>query len=90
MRIGLNTPDAQNISTEKTAQSSTSEAKASGTSVASKDVFSGDTVSLSALASRVLQTPEIRQETVDSLRQAVSTGQYRLDPAGIAEAMRNN
>jgi anti-sigma28 factor (negative regulator of flagellin synthesis) len=34
-----------------------------------------------------LQSPEIRQGTVDALKQAVSTGQYEIDPAKIASAI---
>jgi len=40
-----------------------------------------------ALASDVLAAPPIRQEKVDALRQAVSTGQYKIEPDKVAEAI---
>jgi flagellar biosynthesis anti-sigma factor FlgM len=34
-----------------------------------------------------MSSPEIRQDKVDSLTQAVSSGQYQLDPGKIAASM---
>jgi flagellar biosynthesis anti-sigma factor FlgM len=34
-----------------------------------------------------MNSPEIRQEKVDSLTQAVSSGTYKLDPGKIAASM---
>ena len=86
MRIGLNTPDPQGISTEK--------ARAGSTALPNSAVQAGDsatevrdTVSLSSLASRVLQTPEIRQDKVDSLQQQINGGEYKVDAHAIAAAM---
>jgi flagellar biosynthesis anti-sigma factor FlgM len=46
--------------------------------------LSTDSVSISALADRAMQTPEIRQDRVDALRQAISAGDYKIDPLQIA------
>ena len=46
--------------------------------------LSTDTVSISALAARTMQAPEIRQDKVDALRQAISTRDYKIDPLQIA------
>lgn len=86
MRIGMNVPDPQGISPEQTSVSSSAQ-KASRASDHDSDSFSSDTVSLSSLASLALQTPEVRQDTVDRLRQQVSSGTYQLAPQSIAEAM---
>jgi len=32
----------------------------------------------------------MRQDQVDSLRQSISSGQYQLDPGGIADAILGN
>jgi flagellar biosynthesis anti-sigma factor FlgM len=37
--------------------------------------------------STALSTPEVRQGTVDSLREAVNNGKYELDPSKIAASM---
>jgi len=43
--------------------------------------------SISALTSEAMNSPEIRQDKVQSLQQAISSGQYKLDPDAIAGAM---
>lgn len=43
--------------------------------------------SLNALVSTAMSSPEIRQDRVDSLKQAISSGQYELDPKKIASSM---
>lgn len=85
MRIGLNLPDPQRISAE-TAPSAPKGGKiADGDS--DSDSFSNDTVSLSTLATRALQSPPLRQDKVASLQHAVDSGLYQIDPKSIADAM---
>jgi flagellar biosynthesis anti-sigma factor FlgM len=43
--------------------------------------------SVSALVSGAMSSPEIRQDKVQSLQQAVSSGNYKLEPDMIAGAM---
>jgi len=43
--------------------------------------------SLSALVSTAMSSPEIRQDRVDSLKQAIDNGKYQLDPGKIAASM---
>jgi negative regulator of flagellin synthesis FlgM len=43
--------------------------------------------SLSALVSTAMSSPEIRQDRVDSLKQAIGNGTYELDPEKIASSM---
>lgn len=49
--------------------------------------LASDTVSISGLAAKAMQSPEIRQEKVDSLRSQISSGQYKIDPGKIAGAI---
>lgn len=85
MRIGLNSPHTAEISANRT---STSPASTQSTSTTSQvDKFSGDKVSMSSLAGQALQLPEVRQDRVDSLRQQIASGTYRVDPQSIADAM---
>ena len=49
--------------------------------------FQSDSNSVLSLATQALSSPEIRQGTVDALRQSVNSGQYQLDPARIAAAI---
>ena len=88
MRIDLNTPVPQNTATEKSEKSAVSTNQAAQ-SAAKADNAAGlqDTVSLSSLATQALNSPEVRHDKVDSLRQAVSSGQYQIDPKAIADAI---
>jgi negative regulator of flagellin synthesis FlgM len=43
--------------------------------------------SVSSLVSEAMNSPEVRQDKVQSLQQAISSGQYKLEPDKIAGAM---
>jgi len=43
--------------------------------------------SLNSLVSTAMSSPEVRQDRVDSLKQAISDGTYELDPEKIASSM---
>jgi flagellar biosynthesis anti-sigma factor FlgM len=46
-----------------------------------------DHVNVGALASQAMESPEVRLDKVDSLRQAIRDGQYKVAPDKVAEAM---
>jgi flagellar biosynthesis anti-sigma factor FlgM len=48
---------------------------------------SGTRVLVQALAAEVAQLPEVRQEKVSALRQAVQSGDYNPDPEQVAGAL---
>jgi flagellar biosynthesis anti-sigma factor FlgM len=86
MRIGLNTPDPQEVTNQKPAAPSASP-KNVPQAPENGEVSLHDSVALSALASQALQMPEVRQDKVDSLRQSIVSGQYQLDAKASAEGM---
>jgi len=90
MRIELNSPDPQSFSTE-TAKKPTAAVANQITSepVGDESTLAQDKVTLSALATRALALPEVRQNLVDNLRQSIQSGEYELDPGAIADAMLN-
>src|SRR5215813_118190 len=49
--------------------------------------FTFDQTRVRALESQVLAQPEVRQEKVDQLRQAVGKGEYAVSDGQIADAM---
>jgi negative regulator of flagellin synthesis FlgM len=49
--------------------------------------LSGVGAQVTALAAQVLQLPEVRQERVQALRQAVAAGTYAPDPQAVAGAL---
>lgn len=88
MRIGLNTPDPQAAATEKTKKSAGSAPNPTSASrVEGNQDFAEDRVTLSALASQAMQTPDVRQAKIEALQQSISSGQYQLDSNESAEAM---
>jgi negative regulator of flagellin synthesis FlgM len=89
MRIDLTQLAASQITSEPTAQ----QVKANRTAIAGsasegdRTTLSSDTESLHSLVSTAMNSPEIRQDKVDSLRAAVSSGNYKLDANEIASSM---
>ena len=90
MRIDLNyaPPTAS-----ETNRSSVQNAAAGGSSAAGTDLgedqaqLSGAHVQVQALATLASQLPEVRQERVQTLRQAVASGQYQVSPDEVAAAL---
>lgn len=52
--------------------------------------LSGAHVQIQALVGQALQLPEIRQERVQALRQAVASGKYQPSPQEVAGALLSN
>ena len=42
------------------------------------------------LVSQTMATPEIRLDKIDALRQAINSGEYKIEPDKIADAMLND
>ncbi len=88
MRVNLSGPVAGQIASEKDSKQVSGENRVTNLSISQdRTTLSSDTVAVSSLASKAMETAPIRQEKVDSLRQAVDSGQYKLEPDKIAEAM---
>jgi len=76
-------------------QAGTAASAASNKAASAADTNSGtDQASLSfdlgrvqALESKVLAAPEVRQEKVGPLQQAVASGGYQVDPGKVADAI---
>jgi len=86
MRVDLTNVAANQIAAEPNPK------QVSANQVAASDVsgsedrtsFKSDAQSLNSLVSKALSSPEIREEKVASLQQAISSGNYKLDPQAIA------
>lgn len=88
MRINGQTPLSNGVEAGRTEKKSTS-AEQPAANPQDRTSFSSDGVSVSSLEARVMQTPEIRQDRVAALKDAINKGQYALDPDKIADAMLN-
>ena len=91
MRIDLFNSAASQIASEQSSQQVNAQnaAKTGQSAAGSEDraTLTSDSTSVGSLVSAALSSPELRQDKIDSLRQAISTGQYDLDPAKIAASM---
>lgn len=88
MRVDLYNSAASEIAGESIAQS-TAQTAASAQDADSGDrtTLTSDSTSVNSLVSEAMSMPAIRQDKVQSLQQAISSGQYQLDSDQIAGAM---
>lgn len=88
MRIDVNNPAASLLSADWS-QSQAAKRVSGGAEKAAEDrtSFSPAGSMVQALTMQALQMPEVRQDRVEALRQAVAGGTYSLDAAGIAAAI---
>jgi len=88
MRINGQTPLSNEIVAGRSGKSGKAESQPAA-APQDQTSFSSDVMSISALQAKALQTPEIRQDRVASLKAAIANGQYAIEPDTIAEAMLN-
>jgi len=88
MRIDLFNSTASEIASEKDAKQVGAQNAAASSQASAEDraTLTTDTTSVGSLVSAALNSPEIRQD-VATLRAAVNSGQYELDPAKIAASI---
>lgn len=93
MRIDLSNAAASQLSSDvsstKVAAQTAARTAAQTGSVSSEDhaTLTSASTSVSSLVTAALNSPPVRQGKVDSLRQAITSGQYRIDPSSIAASM---
>jgi len=93
MKVDLNGPQGSDFS-EVTSTQQVQAGKPRPAATDANSSLGEDTTSLSAdhatvsrLTENVLQTSEIRHDKVAALRQAIESGEYKIDAGKIAEAM---
>lgn len=89
MRIDLTQATASQIASEPNPKP-VSDPQVGGSDLADggdRTTLSSAPQSLSALVGTAMSSPEIRQDKVDSLTQAISSGKYQIDPEQIAASM---
>jgi negative regulator of flagellin synthesis FlgM len=92
MRVGLFNSTASELASELSSQQVGAKNSAKANSAAQEDratLTSGSTT-VSSLVSKALESPEVRQDKVDNLRQAVESGQYKVEPDKIASSILDN
>ena len=88
MRVDLNRTAANEIAAEQRAkQVAAGQSAKAQQATEDKATFSTDTIAVADLTAKAMQTPEVRQDKVDSFRQAIQNGTYKVDPSAVADAM---
>ena len=88
MRVDLTNVAANQVAAEPNPkQVSANSVNASLTGSEDRTSFKSDMQSLSSLVSTAMSSPEIRDDKVASLQQAINSGNYKLDPQAIAGSM---
>src|SRR5580698_9568430 len=92
MKINLNSSNPDPIVTPQSNQSIASPTDQVQTNqvqngAEDKTTLAFDHANISALVSQAVGSPEVRQDKVDALRQAISSGEYKVDPGQVAGAM---
>jgi flagellar biosynthesis anti-sigma factor FlgM len=88
MKIDVNSLAASQLPTDRGAKpiSNSSPAIIPGAS-GDTTTFSTDTASVQSLTRQALNSPAIRQDKVDALKQSVNSGEYKLDATKITDAI---
>jgi len=88
MKIELNSPAASQLSPNRAAKQDSNSGVAS-TEGATEDrtTLHSGSASLQALTTQALNSPEVRQDKVDTFSQSVKSGEYQIDPTKIAAAI---
>jgi flagellar biosynthesis anti-sigma factor FlgM len=84
---GINPATAQLPVDNVAARVSNSEAATTPAAAQDWTSFHSDSTSVQSLTNQALSSPEVRQGTVDALRETVNSGQYQLDASRIAGAI---
>lgn len=80
----VNQVSADTVSPQVNGQGAT---QAGGADAGDHATLTSDSASVSSLVGLALNSPEVRQDKVDSLTQSINNGEYELDPAKIASSM---
>ena len=87
MRIDLNIAQLSGMERDDNTARKPGSKASSATSIEDTTSLSTDSVSLSSLETRVMAMPQLRQDKVDALRLAIQNGDYKMEPAKLAQAI---
>ena len=89
MKIEANSPTAIPLPTNSGAKqiSNGSSIAAAQSTSTDRTTFHADSLSVQSLTSQAMNSPEVRQDKVDALRQSVNSGEYKPDATKTASAI---
>ena len=92
MRVGSFNSTASELASELSSQQVNAQNAAKSESTAQEDraTLSSGSTSVGSLVSKALESPEVRQDKIDNLRQAIEGAQYKVEPDKIAASIVDN
>jgi flagellar biosynthesis anti-sigma factor FlgM len=91
MKIEVNSPPVSLLPVDQGAKKvSTGSLVNAQISTEDRTTLQTDTQSVKSLTTQALKTSEVRQDKVDSLSQAVKSGEYKVDSTETANALINS
>ena len=87
MKVEPNGVSLNGLNSPELASSAPSQAHKPAALEQDKATLSLNATGIGALAQKALSVPDLRQDKVDALRQAIQRGEYKLDPGKIAQAL---
>jgi flagellar biosynthesis anti-sigma factor FlgM len=87
MKIELNSPALGGVTAAQPNKTEAADSNAVQQPEEDKATLSTSQASIESLTAKVLAMPEIRTDKVEALRQAISSGEYKVDPDQVAGAM---
>lgn len=93
MKVDLNPVDGATLSSISSTQHGQTATAAASAIAADPEVgedkttLSSDSTSIQTLTTKAMESSEVRQDKIEALRQAIKSGQYKIEPDKIAEAM---
>ncbi len=91
MKIDMQSPSVSLLPTDQSAKEvSISGSAGINSKTEDRTTFHSNNAAIRTLTSKAMQSPEVRQDKVDSLRQIVSRGEYKIDKIKIAGSIVSN
>jgi negative regulator of flagellin synthesis FlgM len=93
MRIDAAVPLPESLQTQKVTRSGSSSQQSSAAAISSnqdRTQLSGDSTTVQQLKASLAQVPEVRQQRVAALRQAVGNGSYQVSDEQLSDAIGSN
>jgi len=90
MQVNLNGTTPDPILSQKQSQTTSPAPQVSQEQGADKATLSSGQDQTATLLSQAMATPDVRLDKIEALRQAINSGEYKIEPDKIADAMLND
>ena len=86
MKVDINSPASMPLAPSST-QAAGKDKVATSAATEDRVTLASNDALVRSLTAEAMETPQIRQDKVEQIRQTINNGSYNLDPQAIADAM---